>query len=79
MSVPLSVCLDDATRTELETEAREQGMSLETYLLTLAEAEARRLRRERIRVQSRAVAAYLDTSVEAREFYADWSRTSPVD
>jgi hypothetical protein len=79
MSVPLSVCLDDATRTELETEARGQGLSLETYLLILAEAEARRLRRERIRVQSRAVVAYLDTSAEAREFYADWSRTSPVD
>lgn len=61
-------CRDTAT----VSPAAERGIGLSTLLRDLATAEARRLRRARIREQSRAVAAYVATSPEADAFYRDW-------
>ncbi|TCZ66167.1 hypothetical protein [Roseicella aquatilis] len=72
MGAPLSVRLDDDVLGTLENAARTRGIGLATYLRELATAEARRLRRERIREQSRQVAAYVASSPEAQQFYADW-------
>jgi hypothetical protein len=38
----------------------------------LAAQEARRVRRERFRAQSRAVAAYIAETSEAEAFFDDW-------
>jgi hypothetical protein len=71
MSVPFSIRLDDDVRQTLEEEARTRRMGLSAYLREVATETARRLRRERIRQQSRAVGAYVDSTPEAREFYED--------
>jgi hypothetical protein len=78
MGSPVSVRLDETVQEILEDAARERGIGLSTYLRELAAAEARRVRRERIRAQSRAVAEYLATSPEARSFYEDWGTPAPV-
>lgn len=70
MGHPISVRLDD-DQTTLEGAASERGIGLSTYLRELAKAEATRIRRERIRAQSRDVAAYVASSPEARDFYRD--------
>jgi GNAT superfamily N-acetyltransferase len=72
MTVPISVRLDDEVRATLAAEARARRLGLSSYLRELATAEARRLRRERIRRQSRQVAEHVARSPEAAEFYADW-------
>lgn len=77
MSRPVSVRLDERVQTTLEDVARERGIGLSTYLRELAADEARRIRRERIRAQSRAVGAYVASSPEARAFYEDWGTPSP--
>lgn len=79
MSHPVSVRLEDSVQHVLEDAARERGIGLSTYLRELAEAEARRVRRERIRQQSRAVAAYVDQSAEAAAFFADWERPAGLE
>jgi hypothetical protein len=68
---PVSVRLDDEVRSALEG-AKERGIGLSTYLRELAVAEAKRVRRELIRAQSHAVAAYVAASPEARTFHEDW-------
>jgi len=72
MGHPLSIRLDDDTQTTLEDAAKSRGIGLATYVRELAASEARRLRRERIRAQSRAVGAFVASSSEGRSFYADW-------
>lgn len=72
MAHPVSVRLDDKIQATLEDAAKERGIGLSTYLRELAANEARRVRRERIRAQSRAVGAYVASSPEARAFYAEW-------
>ncbi|WP_448190576.1 hypothetical protein [Azospirillum sp. sgz301742] len=72
MGAPVSVRLDDDVQATLESAARQRGVGLSTYLRELAVMEARRVRRERIREQSRAVGAYVAASPEARSFYEDW-------
>ena len=72
MGHPVSVRLDEDIQSTLEAAARERGIGLATYLREVAANEARRLRRERIRAQSRAVEAYVASSPEAQAFYADW-------
>lgn len=72
MGHPVSVRLDEAVQATLEDAASERGVGLSTYLRELATAEARRVRRERIRAQSRAVAEYVASSPEAQAFYEDW-------
>jgi GNAT superfamily N-acetyltransferase len=77
MGRPVSVRLDEKVQTTLEDAARERGIGLSTYLRELAADEARRIRRERIRAQSRAVGTYVASSPEARAFYEDWGTPSP--
>lgn len=56
----------------LEDAAKARGIGLATYLRELAANEARRVRRERIRAQSRAVGAYVASSPEGQAFCAEW-------
>lgn len=72
MGAPISIRLDDDVRETLEMEARARGVGLSAYLRQLAEAEARRLWKERVRAQSEAVGAYVAANSEARQFYEDW-------
>lgn len=72
MGHPISVRLDEDVQLALETAARMRGIGLSTYLRELAVNEAKRVRRERIRTQSRAVGTYLAASPEGRAFYEDW-------
>ena len=76
MGHPVSVRLDEDIQATLEDAARERGIGLSTYLREVAAKEAKRLRRERIRAQSRAVGAYVASSADAREFYEDWGTPS---
>ena len=76
MGHPVSVRLDEEIQATLEEAAKARGIGLSTYLRELAVDEARRVRRERIRVQSRAVGTYLASSPEGRAFYAEWGTPS---
>lgn len=69
MGKPISVRLEAQIQSTLEAAARARGIGLSTYLRELAEREATRVRRERIRAQSAAVGAYVAGSVEGRAFY----------
>ncbi len=68
MGVPVSIRLDEAVQSALESVARERGIGLSTYLRDLATAEARRVRNERIRAETQRVAAYIASSAEAQAF-----------
>ena len=72
MGHPVSVRLDVDMQSTLEDAAKARGIGLSTYLRELAANEAKRLRRERIRDQSRAVGAYVATSPAAQRFYDQW-------
>ena len=72
MGHPLSVRLDEEVQATLEEAASARGIGLSTYLRDLALIEARRIRRERIREQSRLVAEYVANSKDAKEFFEDW-------
>lgn len=72
MSAPISLRLDDDVRETLEAEARSRRIGLSTFLRQLAREAAERLRRDRIREQSRAVGDYLARSPEAADFYEEW-------
>ena len=72
MAAPVSVRLDDDVKETLEAEARARNIGLSTYLRQIASETAMRLRRERIRAQSRAVGEYVAASPEAAEFYQEW-------
>ena len=72
MSNPISVRLADDVRRTLEEEARAAYGHVGVPAGTGDEA-ARRIRRERVRAQSRAVGAYVASSPEARAFYEEIS------
>jgi hypothetical protein len=72
MSAPVSVRLKDDVRRTLEVEARARHVGLSTYLRQLANEAAARLRRDRIRAQSRVVGDYVTSSPEAAAFYDGW-------
>ncbi|MBS1224115.1 MAG: ribbon-helix-helix protein, CopG family protein [Proteobacteria bacterium] len=72
MGHPVSVRLDEDIQVTLEEAAKARGIGLSTYLRELAVDEAKRIRRERIRAQSRSVGAYIAASPEGLAFYADW-------
>jgi predicted transcriptional regulator len=74
MAAPISVRLDDDVKETLEAEARARRIGLSTYLRQIAIETAMRLRRERIRAQSRAVANHVASSPEAAAFYEDWGK-----
>ena len=80
MASPVSIRLDEDVQATLESAAQARGVGLSTYLRDLASAEARRLKRARIREQSRAVGEAVAASPEARAFYDDWGTPrAPVD
>jgi predicted transcriptional regulator len=72
VAAPISIRLDDEVKETLEAEARARHIGLSTYLRQIAVETAVRLRRERIRAQSRAVAEYVAASPDAAAFYDDW-------
>ncbi len=72
MAAPISIRLDDDVRETLEAEARARRIGLSTYLRQVAVETALRLRRERIRSQSRTVGEYVAASPEAAAFYEEW-------
>jgi hypothetical protein len=78
MGAPVSVRLDEAVQTMLESAARERGIGLSTYLRDLATAEARRVRNERIRAETQRVAAYVASSPEAQAFCEDWGTPATI-
>ena len=71
MGTPVSIRLDDDIQAMLETAARARGIGLATYVREIATAEAKRVRKERIREQTKAVAAYVASNKEAQEFFED--------
>jgi hypothetical protein len=73
---PVSVRLEDGVQDTLETAARARGIGLSTYLRELASAEAMRLRKARIREQSRQVADAVAADPEAARFHDDWGTPS---
>lgn len=79
MSHPVSVRLDEDIQSTLEGVARERGIGLSTYLRELAANEAKRVRRDRIRAQSRAVGVYVASSPEGQAFYAQWGTPTGED
>jgi len=72
MAAPVPVRLDDDVRETLEAEARARHIGLSTYLRQIGIETATRLRRERIRAQSRAVGEYVAESADAAAFYEEW-------
>ena len=72
MAAPISIRLDEDVRKTLEDEARARHIGLSTYLRHIAIETAARLRRERIRGQSRSVGEYVATSPDAAAFYEEW-------
>lgn len=78
MGTPVSIRLDDDIQAMLETAARARGIGLATYVREIATAEAKRVRKERIREQTKAVAAYVASNKEAQEFFADWGTPTSI-
>jgi len=72
MGSPVSVRLDDDIRETLEAVPRARGTGLSTYLRQIAIETAQRVRRERIRAQSRAVGEHVAASPDAAAFYQEW-------
>jgi len=68
-NTPLSVRLDPGVRQILKEAAAAQGVSLRTYLRSVAAEHARARRRRRIRGESKAVGAYVRSSREGQAFY----------
>jgi uncharacterized protein (DUF1778 family) len=66
MAETLTIRLEERDREILEAEARQHGTGLSTFVRTLAEAEARRLRRAAIRADGERIVAYLATHPEAQ-------------
>jgi post-segregation antitoxin (ccd killing protein) len=66
MADTLTIRLDSKDRATLEAVARERGVGLSAFVRDLAEAEARRLRRDAIRAEGRSVVAHLAQHPEAR-------------
>jgi uncharacterized protein (DUF1778 family) len=67
MAETLTIRLKEDDRTVLEVAAREQGKGLSTLVREIAEAEARRIRREAVQAEGRRVVAWLAEHPEARE------------
>ena len=66
MAATLTIRLEEADRQVLEAAAREQGAGLSSFVRTLAEAEAARLRRLAIRAEGERVVSYLLTEPSAQ-------------
>ncbi len=66
MAETLTIRLDADDRAALEAAARGQGKGLSTFVREIAEAEARRMRREAIRAEGDRVVRHLAEHPEAR-------------
>jgi uncharacterized protein (DUF1778 family) len=66
MAETLTIRLDAADRAALEAVARGQGKGLSAFVREIAEAEARRVRREAIRADGDRVVTHLGEHAEAR-------------
>ncbi|MCU4183392.1 DUF1778 domain-containing protein [Acidiferrimicrobium sp. IK] len=66
MGETLTIRLNSEDRAALETAARGQGKGLSAFVREIAEAEARRVRREAIRADGDRVVAHLAEHPEAR-------------
>ncbi len=66
MAETLTIRLDAEDRAALEAAAREQGKGLSAFVREIAEAEARRVRREAIRADGARVVAHLAKHPAAR-------------
>ncbi len=66
MPETLTIRLSADDRAALEAEAQRQGKGLSTFVREIAEAEARRLRRDIIRANGVRVVTHLAEHVEAR-------------
>ncbi|MGH8997400.1 MAG: DUF1778 domain-containing protein [Acidimicrobiales bacterium] len=66
MAETLTIRLEADDRAALEVAARAQGKGLSSFIRELAEAEARRVRREAIRADGARVVDYLAARPEAR-------------
>ena len=66
MTSTLTIRLDARDRADLEQAARRQGKGLSTFVRDLAEAQARRVRRDAIRADGEQVMAHLAEHAEAR-------------
>jgi uncharacterized protein (DUF1778 family) len=65
MAETLTIRLEERDRVILEAAARRNGTGLSAFIRDLAEAEARRLSRESIRVDGERVVAYLKRHPDA--------------
>lgn len=72
MTTSVTIRLRAEDRETLESEARERGSGLSTLVRALAEDEARRVRRERIRKDGESVIAHLKSSESARDELDDY-------
>jgi len=72
MSAPISVRLDDTTRELLEREAQARKIGLSALIREIATEAAKEARRRRTREQTKAVAEYIASSPEAKEFFEFW-------
>jgi hypothetical protein len=72
MSAPISVRLDDTTRELLEREARERKIGLSALLREIATEAAKVTRKRRIREQTQALAEYIASNPETKEFFEFW-------
>ncbi len=66
MAETLTIRLDSGDRAVLEAAARGRGKGLSAFVREIAEAEARRVRREAIRADGDRVVAHLAEQPEAR-------------
>jgi uncharacterized protein (DUF1778 family) len=66
MADTLTIRLDSEDRAVLEGVAQAHGKGLSAFVRELAEAEARRLRRESIRAEGERIVAHLAEHPEAR-------------
>ena len=78
MGTPVSIRLDDDIQAMLETAARARGIGLATYVREIATAEAKRVRKERIRAETKRVADYIASSPEALEFCEFWGMPTSI-
>lgn len=68
----ISIRLHDDIRQTLEAEAHARGTGFPSYVRQILNETVLRLRRERIRAQSRAVGEYVGATPEAAAFYREW-------
>ena len=71
MGAPISIRLDDDVRSELEAQAKANGIGLATLLRALATKAAYEARRARIRAESARIGDLVARSDGARAFYEE--------